>query len=344
MADGFTTIGNDLFDAVLRSPLHHREKTVCFTLLRLTLGYGRQALRVIFTEEIAAAANLEERELRRVLSQLQRLGVVRREARGPRRAAFGVAEPSEWRIDPGAGPPGESVDPGAGHQGALPLIAGAEPPGNPGAGPPPLISEKRETKEDIQNDGASAVVVREVASLEDQDLITAAEPGFVAYGKRVERWGEARKDKLRERAGELVRSGLSRERALAAISAAPHGFLWFHRRADPQRFDPWRLFTPDTVYGEGFDRYLEAYGEARRAGMTPPFTTRHAKPAGAAVVHKRTAAAPAPAERAPNALERAQVEALTALRHRLRRFPTDLEVEAERARVAAAWETRACVA
>ena len=362
MADrAFTAVDNLLFDALLAAPLHHRTKTVCFAIVRLTLGFGRAPMRAFSLELLAKLAAVESRALRKVLVELQDLGVVvRRDGGQGRRAAWGLTDPSTWKVPLG------DVTPGRGDQGSFELGEGRHDQGTPGRGDPgsqlePLVAttrgplvvatlprkESSERKKDIQSVGAAAAAaVCEVASLADEDLIAAAAPAFAAYGKQLEdgkRWGAARRSKLRERAAELARSGLAREDVLAAIVAAVHGFLWLHRDARRSEFDPWRLFTPDTVYGGGFDRYVESYAEATRAGKSAPFTTRHAKPVSPNA-RDRPPAATAPAERAPTALERAQIAALTALRHRLRRFPEPEEIEAEHARVAAEWEAKSCVA
>jgi hypothetical protein len=289
-------VSNVLFDALLAAPLHHRQKTVCFAILRLTLGFGGQPLRAFSLELLARWTQIPARKLRELLAELQAQGIViRRDGGTGRRAAWGIApDPRTWQIPlPTATPaPG-----GQGCEAVLPLpLAGrgfAEPLPLAGRGPLPLAgSPGKETlkEERTQNDGAAAVVAREVAALSEEDLIAAAAPGFAAYGKVIERWGPARRRKLRDRADELARSGLARERILRRVAAAPHGFVWFHRDARPGQFDPRKLLTPDTVYDEGFDRYVEAFLEARRAGQREPFTTRQILP------RRPAPAAPAPGQ------------------------------------------------
>ena len=59
---------------------------------------------------------------------------------------------------------------------------------------------------------------------------------------------------------------------------AVHGYMAFHRIVSGD-YDPMSHFTPETIYrASKFEKYVEAYGNAIRSGLSPPFLAASPKP------------------------------------------------------------------
>ncbi|MTD34008.1 replication protein [Paludibacterium denitrificans] len=85
MQDGFTAIPNDVEDALLRSPLTHRQERVFRAILRKTLGFNKTE-DCIATTQISELTGIDESPVRKCVNDLVDMGLV---ARG-RRTKFGT--------------------------------------------------------------------------------------------------------------------------------------------------------------------------------------------------------------------------------------------------------------
>ncbi|TJZ75602.1 replication protein [Chitiniphilus eburneus] len=75
--DGFIAIPNVVEDALLRSPLTHRQERVYRAILRKTLGYGK-TYDFIATSQLAVMTGVDESDVRKTLAQLVEMQLIER--------------------------------------------------------------------------------------------------------------------------------------------------------------------------------------------------------------------------------------------------------------------------
>lgn len=96
MQEGFVAIPNAVEDALLRSPLTHRQERVYRAILRKTIGYGKSS-DFIASSQIAEMTGIEEANARKAINDLIDMGMIFR----GRRTKFGtdtapVLTPDLW--------------------------------------------------------------------------------------------------------------------------------------------------------------------------------------------------------------------------------------------------------
>ncbi|WP_283148994.1 replication protein [Silvimonas soli] len=99
MQDGFVAIPNDVYDALLCSPISQRQERVYLAILRKTAGYGKDT-DCLATNQISAMTGIADSHVRAALTQLEALGML---IRG-RRTVQGVfltpvIDPSQWKYE-----------------------------------------------------------------------------------------------------------------------------------------------------------------------------------------------------------------------------------------------------
>lgn len=99
MQDGFLAIPNAVEDALLRSPLTHRQERIYRAILRKTLGYGKEC-DYIATSQLAELTGIDEAHVRRALAQLVDMGMVQRGNRKAIGTNFTpVITPNSWKYE-----------------------------------------------------------------------------------------------------------------------------------------------------------------------------------------------------------------------------------------------------
>jgi phage replication O-like protein O len=86
---GFTRIANELYEALLRTPLPGRHQRVVLSIMRLTYGYGKTKDRIA-ASQVAALTQLDPRSVQTILADLRKRGLL---SQTP-----AVGKPSVWRV------------------------------------------------------------------------------------------------------------------------------------------------------------------------------------------------------------------------------------------------------
>ncbi|GAA5786116.1 replication protein [Chitiniphilus shinanonensis] len=159
--DGFIAIPNAVEDALLRSPLTHRQERVYRAILRKTLGYGKTS-DYIATSQLAAMTGLDDSDVRKALAALVDMGMLER---GNRRS-FGT------EITPNLDP--ESWDFKQGESPRLPPRTGRIAPDKQGELPPTKDNSKRQEQPPV------------VPQAENQVVATATQPADAGHADSEE--------------------------------------------------------------------------------------------------------------------------------------------------------------
>ncbi|WP_353327075.1 replication protein [Chitiniphilus shinanonensis] len=170
--EGFFAIPNAVEDALLRSPLTHRQERVYRAILRKTLGYGKTS-DYIATSQLAAMTGLDDSDVRKALAALVDMGMLER---GNRRS-FGTEitpnlDPETWDCKQGKSP-------------RLPPRTGRITPNKQGELPPTKDNSKRQRTTTADAVGAPTAVKtqKKTAPVPYQEIVDAYHATLVSMPK-----------------------------------------------------------------------------------------------------------------------------------------------------------------
>lgn len=244
MQDGFVSIPNAVEDALLASPLTHRQERVYRAILRKTLGFGKTS-DFIATSQIASMTGIDESDVRKTLNDLMDMEMI---IRG-RRTKFGtdttpVLTPESWNFKQGESP-------------RLAPQTGRITPNKQGELPPTIDNYNRQTTTPLPPEGEVATATTETKVGKRAKKSAPADAILQAYRDALpelpqpQLLTEQRKRAIAARWFEML--GSASPTGKTRFTGEADGVVWFGRLFAKVRQNPHWMGENDRGWAADFD-------------------------------------------------------------------------------------------